>query len=231
MFSWICKICCASTYHNILLSIFQKSAIMTSKRPWTCLNHGPLQAFHKLFMTWVLPWYLQLDPGLRPWLGGSSSRWKNFGGRMCKQPIPRYPRNHHLSPALGCVARQFLNSSDNSWSKELQLQMWGISYCQRKIHALFCTIQGKWFITFAFFDSPNNMDYLLNLWYTDNLLCCVTWKPPMMPPKLAYPFPLQPAGRMPSMPLDQHWWWSLGIWCASGISEHTEVGWRFFKHD
>lgn len=137
MFSWICKICCASTYHNILLSIFQKSAIMTSKRPWTCLNHGPLQAFHKLFMTWVLPWYLQLDPGLRPWLGGSSSRWKNFGGRMCKQPIPRYPRNHHLSPALGCVARQFLNSSDNSWSKELQLQMWGISYCQRKIHALF----------------------------------------------------------------------------------------------
>ena len=220
MFSWICKICCASTYHNILLSMFQKSAIMTSKRPWTCLNHGPLQAFHKLFMTWVLPWYLQLDPGLRPWLGGSSSRRKNFGARMCKQPIPRNPRNHHLSPALGCVARQFLNSSDNSWSKELQLEMWGYR---------------KWFITFAFFDSPN-MGYLSNLWYFDNLLCCVAWVSkkslePLVQPKLSYPFPLQPAGRMPSMPLDQHWWWSLGIWCASGISEHTEVGWCFFKHD
>ena len=52
-------------------------------------------------------------------------------------------------------------------------------------------------------------------------------EPPVMQPKLAYPFPLQPAGRMPSMPLDQHWWWSLGIWCASGICENPEVGWNF----
>ena len=125
MFSWICKICCASTYHNTLLSMFQKSAILTPKR----LEHA-LTIDHYGFsitLPTVLPWYLQLDPGLRPWLGGSSSRWKNFGVRM--QPADTtVPQGPHLSPPLGCVARQFLKSWDNSWSKRTATCNVGISF-------------------------------------------------------------------------------------------------------